>query len=1032
MKFKHLTVDDGLSQGWVNSICQDMYGFLWFATEDGLNRYDGVTFKVYKFNQRNKFSIYSSNISFLFEDSKNTLWIGTNQGLNNYDRQNDRFIQNPKWPQITVKAIAEDENNNLWIGTYAGLYYLDFKKDTVKLYTPKEYILDKGYLSSVVINSIFIDSEKNVWIGTPMGLNLYEKKTDSFINYYHDDNDPNSLSADIIRPILEDREGRLWIGTSAGLDLFINAKDHPGKGKFIHFQNKGTDQKSISKGLVNNLLEDNEHNLWISIQNGGLDLLDLNEFKKGNTNFIHFKNNPQNINSLSNNGVLSLFQDKHNNIWIGTSGKGIDMISALAKPFFHIINNPKDNNSLNNSLVNVFSEDGDYLWIGTEGGLNRYNKNDGTFKHFINDPLLPTSIGANAVWALCKDKTGNLWIGTWAGGLNLFDNKTETFSHFYYNPNNKKGISNNNIFSIIEDSKANLWIGTMGGGLNMYNPRDKIFTIYNQANSSIINNYCTSIIETKNGDIYIVMSNALHRFNATQKKFELFTHNINDSTSLSSSGVYSVFEDSKGNIWVGTDAGLNVLQKSNKGFMCYLTDHGLPSNSIKSILEDDHGNLWMGTNQGLSKFINAVNLPEYPKFKNYTIEDGLQSSEFRLRSCFKGADGMMYFGGVNGFNMFHPDSIKDNPIIPEVVITDFLLFNQPVEIGSKDSPLKKNISVTNELILKFNQTVLTFKYVALNYISPKRNQYAYMMEGFEKDWNYMGNKREATYTNLNPGKYIFKVKASNNDGIWNEKGSSIKIIILPPWWQTWWFRISFILLIIALLSGIYYYRIISLNRQKIYLESLVKKRTSEIEDKNKQLLEQTYLLNETNTLLEERQQFIEEQSEELHTQAEELNEKNHNLRTLNMTKDKFFSIIAHDLKNPFNAVLGFAELLSIKYEDLPDAKRKQYVDLISDSVKKIYKLLENLLQWARSQTGNIPYKPENFLLGEVINNNIELSANQLNEKKLKVIREIPVNIHVYADKNMINTVLRNLLTNAIKFSQNGDIRITVAKSDNLV
>jgi len=805
MQFRHLTTNDGLSQSWVHSITQDKYGFMWIGTDDGLNRYDGYNFHVYKNSIRNEYSISSSSIRTIFEDSRGDLWIGTRLGLNLYDRKNDRFIRYPRWTEQIIWSIAE-EKNNLWISTDAGLYRFDLSNDSVHVYSPNPGL--RNDISRMIgggMSTIFIDSRKNVWIGSNNGLHMYKNENNNFINYYYDENNSSSISSDDVRSILEDKDGRIWIGTSAGLDLFTNAHEYPRKGIFEHYQNSSIDEKSISGGTVLSLLEDDKHNLWIGIENGGLDLLNLNTFKNGVNNFVHFRNDPNTRTSLNNNSIYSLFRDRQGNIWIGTFGNGLNIVSPVAEKFIHFKSEPGSKNSLNNDRVNVFLEENNYLWIGTEGGLNRYNKKDGAFKSYVHDPLNIKSIGSNAVWALCKDKQGNLWVGTWGGGLNRFDYNTETFEHYYHDVKDTNSIGSNNMFSIFEDSKENLWVGTMGGGLNIFDRKRKIFTSYNISNSTIYTNYVPSIIETKNGDLWLVNETSFEHFNIKTKEFKNYIHSANDSTSISSNKAISIFEDSKGNLWMGTDAGLNLFNKSTKGFTRYGIEDGLPNNSINSIVEDSHGNLWLGTNKGLSKFINAINLPAKPEIKNYVYEDGLQSNEFGQRSCYKGADGILYFGGTNGFNVFDPDKITDNTYIPPIVITGFRIFNKPELLG--DRGLNKGIDITEDLVLSYKQSVFSFDFAALNYINSSKNQYAYKMEGFDNDWNYVGTVHIATYTNLDPGRYYFKVKGSNNDGVWNEEGISLPIVITPPFWATIWFRFLLMAAILGIIIWIYKRRI---------------------------------------------------------------------------------------------------------------------------------------------------------------------------------------------------------------------------------
>jgi PAS domain S-box-containing protein len=806
IQFRHLTTDNGLSQSWVHSIIQDKYGFIWMASEDGLNRYDGNSFRIYKNNIRDQYSISNNGILALFENSNGDLWIGTRKGLNLYDRKKDKFIRYPRWSE-RITSIAEDKNKILWVGTEVGLYTLDLKNDSINTYSsPGD--LSRNSVSRFVggqILKIYVDSRNNVWIGSYNGLHLYVRKDNSFINYYHDERNPNSISSDIIRPILEDNAGRLWIGTSAGLDLLTNNQEFSPKGIFKHYQNIIDDKKSISMGPVMALFEDDKSNLWIGIQNGGLDVINLETYNKNTASFTHFKNDPKKENSLSNNSIYSIIQDNQGNIWISTFGKGLNIINPLGDRFIHYKSESGDKNSLSNNQVNTFLEDNDFLWIGTEGGLNRYNKKDDTFKQYLHDPLNKQSIGSNAVWAICKDKKGNLWVGTWGGGLNRFDYKNETFEHYYNDPKDTNSIGSNNIFSIFEDSRGNLWIGTMGGGLNMFDYKNNRFVRYTESNSHLYTNYVPSIIETKSGDLWLSNESSFERFNIKTKEFENFIHSDNDSTSLSSNKAISIYEDSKENLWMGTDAGLNLFNKATKGFKCYRIEDGLPDNSIYSMVEDNYGNLWISTDRGLSKFINAINLPVKPEFRNYGYEDGLQGNEFCSRSGCKGSDGKLYFGGSNGFNVFDPEKIIENTYIPPIVITGFNIFNKPELLGERG--INKDLDSTEDLVLSYKQSVFSFEFAALNYISSSKNQYAYKMEGFDEDWNYVGTKHAATYTNLDPGEYIFRVKGSNNDGVWNEKGIALPIIITPPFWETIWFRLIILAALAVIVFWIYRWRV---------------------------------------------------------------------------------------------------------------------------------------------------------------------------------------------------------------------------------
>ncbi|MBN1398571.1 MAG: PAS domain-containing protein [Bacteroidetes bacterium] len=830
VKFKHLSINDGLSQNVVYCIMQDKYGMIWIGTDDGLNRYNGYSFQIFKNVPRNSESISNGSIRAIFEDSRGKMWIGTRRGMNLFDRKSNKFTRLPKWSDFIVVSIAEDKKNNIWIGTNVGLYKYDLISDSVTVFSPDN--TSRNIVSRMIngpLNEVFVDSRNYLWICSTDGLHLYDSDNNSFINYYHDENISKSIASNDVRTILEDKAGRIWVATSDGLDLFENAHEHPLDGKFIHHKNDINDTRSISKGTVLSLLEDDKNNLWIGVENGGVNVLNLNTYTNNNSEFVHYESDLKRKTALNNNSIYSIYQDRQGIIWIGTCGGGLNILNPGSDNFIHIKGELGSDNSLSNNQVNVMLEEDKFIWIGTEGGLNRYDKTNGTFKHYVHDNFNRNSIGSNAVWALCKDKRGNLWVGTWAGGLNRYDYKTEKFERYYKNPQDTTSIGSNNIFSICEDSKGNLWIGTMGGGLNKFISRNKTFKRYNVNNSPINTNYVPSIIETKNGDLWLANETSFIYFSPDREEFKTYLHSETDSTSLSSNKAIAIYEDSKENIWMGTDAGLNLFNKSTKKFKCYQIEDGLPDNSINSILEDNNGNLWLATNKGLSKFINAVNLPDKPEFTNYVDADGMQGNQFGPRSCLNGSDGMLYFGGANGYNVFNPDRLSDNTFIPPVVITGFYIFNQPESIGDLGFNMESGSS--ENLVLSYRQSVISFDFAALNYISPLRNQYAYKMEGFDKEWNYVGTKHSATYTNLDPGEYVFRVKGSNNDGVWNEKGISVPIVITPPFWKTWLFRILVIAIGIISIVMFYKYRTYAIRKRNKELEKNIEERTRELADK---------------------------------------------------------------------------------------------------------------------------------------------------------------------------------------------------------
>jgi signal transduction histidine kinase/DNA-binding response OmpR family regulator/ligand-binding sensor domain-containing protein len=608
-------------------------------------------------------------------------------------------------------------------------------------------------------------------------------------------------------------------------------KRNPRKQQFKKINFYPHNKESLYTGAIYSISEDENGFLWIGIENSGLFLFDLNAFSQNKNSFQHILNNPYDTDGLSDNSVHCIYRDKQNTMWIGTFGSGLNYYNEILQKFDHCKHNPGVNNTIDNNRVNVIYEEDKQFWIGTEGGLNVYDKISRIYKYYKFNSNNPNSIGSNAVWAICRDRRNNLWIGTWSGGLNLFNESSKTFQRFLPDKKNPNSIGGNNIYKIIETRDSSLWIASMLGGLNKYDYRTGFFKRYlvNYNKNSISGDWVMDLMESSDGSLWISTTVAVDILNRKTGHFISFKHSPNDNKSISYNGAYVLFEDSKKNIWIGTSNGLNLFNKVDSSFRHFQNIHGLPSNVIRAIEEDNQGNLWLSTNNGISKFINAINIPARPVFINYTANDGLQGNEFNTRSSFKNKDGLIYFGGNNGYNVFNPNTIKTNPYIPNIVFTRLLLFNKPIGIGNQDSPLEYDISNTKELKLRRKDNVFTIEFASLNLLAPGNNQYAFKLEGFEKDWNYVYGQHSATYTNLDPGMYTFKVKASNNDGLWNEKGISLKIIIMPAWWQT---LVAKLVYLLCFALAVYFIRkqiLFSINiKNELWYEHMEKKKTEEL------------------------------------------------------------------------------------------------------------------------------------------------------------------------------------------------------------
>ncbi len=815
IKFGHLTTDNGLSSSTVTSIIQDKQGFIWFGTFDGLNRFDGYDFTVFRHNPYDSGSLISNQVHSLHEDRTGNLWIATSAGLSKYDRDNGIFInyntQNGyNLEETDILDVFIDSRENIWLGTNGhGLILFDPEKNQTTQFADNNEI--EGLRSNIILQ-VFEDSKGNLWIATDGGgVSIFDYETHKFKRFEHLKEDPDSIAGNTVYTIMEDSEGYLWFACyGSGLSgIHVNKIN---SNRFRHFKSDPENSNSLSNNNIRAICEDGNGGIWIGTENGGLDFL-----QNDRETFFNYKNNKNDPFSINNNSIYSIFKDNAGDIWIGTFSGGINLINNSKQGFTHY---KSVQNGLSHDSVWEFSEDSrGILWIATDGGgLNSYNPKTKEFFHYNSTN---SNLSADAVLTVLVDSEDNVWAGTWGAGATLFDREGHSFS---YLTKENSSLPNNNVFDIVEDEQGNLWFATQGG-LSRYRKKDGTFKNYNIGNSNLPDNFIEVIKLSCNGSLLLGASMGFSIFDPDTKEVISYSHDEKDHNSLSHNFVTDIFEEDINTIWVATRYGLNKLDRRTGVFKKYFKNDGLPNDLIYTIEKDNNGFLWISTNDGISKFN-----PLTEDFKNYTKTDGLQGNIFIKKSGYKAKTGKLYFGGANGFNEFHPDRIIDNENVPPVVITDFQIFNKSAVPGSDGSPLKKQISLTQELALSYRDYVISFNFTALNYVSPEKNQYAYMLEGFDKEWNYIGTRRSATYTNLNPGQYTFRVKGSNNNNIWNETGASISITIIPPYWQTLWFKALIVSFLILFIISIYFLRTRAIRAQNRHLETMIQNRTSELAD----------------------------------------------------------------------------------------------------------------------------------------------------------------------------------------------------------
>ncbi len=968
IKFDHISLEQGLSQSTVTCIFQDSKGFMWFGTEDGLNKYDGYTFKFYKYDPKNSNSLNNNLITSICEDKSGFLWIGTMGGINRFDRKKEkitRFTHDPNNPSSLaskkVFSILVDRSGTLWIGTWdKGLDRYDPETGGFIHYrlNPAN---EADRLNHNFVNAIYEDRGGELWIGTDGGgLKRLDRERKTFTHYQsdlHNPGDAKNLSINHVFSIHEDYSRNLWIGTKKGLDRF-----HREKQEFIHIPSTSPTPE------VNAIQGDRLGILWFATWNQGLSRLDPNTGK-----IITYRADPTDPDSINSNEILSFYMDESGIMWVGTK-RGINKFEPEKTKFTHYKKQPNNTNSLNDNDVRAICEDKNIpgvFWIGTtNGGLNRFDMNTETFSHYQNKPGDPTSLSHNYILTIYQDRSGILWIGTSGGGLNKFNPKTGKSSHYKSESKRTDSLSNNIVTSIIEDRFGISWIGTYGGGLNHFDPRTGTFFPYKHHPDdprSLSSDYIHCLYEDRLGVLWIgTADEGLNRFERENQTFIRYQPSEEEPTSLSHNTILSIYESRSGILWIGTAGGINRFNRQSQSFLAYKEKDGLPNDVINAILEDDRGNLWISTNKGLSKFN-----PIEETFRNYNIKDGIQGYEFNAGAAYKGKDKKMYFGGLNGFNVFHPADIKDSIHKPKIVITSFKKFND-------EAKLQEHISEIEEIQVSHRDSI-SFEFAALDFSDPPRNQYAYLLEGQNDDWIQLGNTREITFPGLAPGDYTLRIKGSNSNRVWNNEGTFLKIKVTPPFWRTWWFGALGFFIIISFLVVLIRHRF-----KRLRFE--LKKEQAEMKRK----MEKERLENELKL------------------------------------KADYTAMLVHDLRSPLAAITGYADFLATHHSrgELEKIGIEKIGSTISRSAERMLRLINDMLDISKFEAGKMSILRKDASIVVLAKEISAVMAPLMNKKKLRIEFQFVDLPKIAIDPERISQVINNFISNAIKFSpKNGVITL---------
>ncbi|TDE14552.1 hybrid sensor histidine kinase/response regulator transcription factor [Dyadobacter psychrotolerans] len=976
-QFARYSAEKGLSHNQVNCFLKDQQGFVWVGTAEGLNRFDGYSFKIFKHDVRDSTTLSDHYVNELFEDKQGYIWINTRLGYNIYDPATETIDHDIN--KAARRLGLPDANFNRIIKTRSGDYWISHNRlGLLKYITSKKLLLhlkfepERGGRELPVVSDFNEDAQGNLWVVYDNGLvvrfNTVTFKTD----FQSDLLQKKQLGRSANHRVFVDRDGEPWvyvIKAVRGVYYFDTKKNELIAG------NASSSQFKLNNNIVSSIISGPDSGIWIGTDHGGINI--VNKQDRTVSTLLYNPNDPK---TISQNSIMTLYKDPSGMIWAGTFKKGFCNYHKNIFKFSLIRHLPTIPQSLPFDDVSVFAEDKKgNVWIGSNGGgLIYFDRKSNRFKQYKNIPGDPSSLSNNVIVSLFLDKNNILWVGTYFGGLNSFDGNK--FKRYMHNPADSTSLIDDRVWEIFEDSKGRLWVGTLGDGLELFDRQKQVFKHYRPfAPNSIQSYYIASVIEDQSGNIWIGTANGIDVLKPGADKFIHYTHEANRPGTLSSTAVVSLAQDSFGNIWVGTSDGLNVYDKRRNGFVSYDSRDGLPDNSVLTILVDNKQNLWLGTPKGLVNFNITKRkdaIPEKFDITTYNEVDGLQGRSFNENSALRLNSGEMIFGGANGFTIFNPEKITSEPVNADVVLTDFQIFNKSIRPGEKQNKrviLEKSISVTKEIQLQYNQNVFTIEFAALNFLHSDKNHYLYTLEGFNDQWfEADNNTRKVTYTNLDPGKYSFKVKIKDGGTVSKER--ILKIHINPPFWKT---PFAYILYFLATVGALALARWILLERERLNFK-----------------------------LEQERREALQ-------------------LHELDMMKIKFFTNVSHEFRTPLTLMLTPLEGLLNNLQ--ADSGVRNQLSMIHRNARRLLNLVTQLLDFKKLEVEETEFRPEK---GDIIQfiREITHTFSDLSERKhIAFTFETDVESrYSLFDQEKLSRIMYNLLSNAFKFtSENGSVAVHV-------